>query len=188
MRTLPVALLVRGDDDALVDAAERQSRVTHAHPRSEVCCALYALWARRTLDAAADPWREAVAALRRRYARDAARAKELEDHVRPDDPAPGTGTPYVVDALRSARWCVAQGGYERVVRAAVALGHDTDTTACIAGGIAGLRDGIDAIPRRWRDLLRGREIYRPLLDRVLTRTDGGAAAATGGAATPIRLF
>jgi ADP-ribosylglycohydrolase len=54
-------------------------------------------------------------------------------------------------------------------RAAIALGNDTDTTACLAGGIAGLRDGIEAIPQRWRDGLRGKELSAPLLDRLLTR-------------------
>jgi ADP-ribosylglycohydrolase len=49
------------------------------------------------------------------------------------------------------------------------MGNDTDTTACVAGGIAGLRDGIDAIPARWRSFLRGESIYRPLLDGLVER-------------------
>ena len=190
MRTLPVAFAVRGDDARLIETAHRQSRVTHGHPRSEACCALYVLWARRTLEGAIDPWREAVSGLRRHYAPDPVRTRELEEHVRPDDPTPGRGTGYVVDALRSARWCVLQGDFERVVRAAVGLGNDTDTTACLAGGIAGLRDGVVGVPRRWRDALRGAEIYRPLLER-LHRADfsGGAAAqAAAGGGEPIRLY
>jgi ADP-ribosylglycohydrolase len=55
-----------------------------------------------------------------------------------------------------------------VVRAAISLGDDTDTTACIAGGIAGLRFGLDAIPSRWRDHLRGRQLFEPLLAKLLT--------------------
>jgi ADP-ribosylglycohydrolase len=51
------------------------------------------------------------------------------------------------------------GGYEEVVKAAISLGKDTDTTACVAGGIAGLRDGIRAIPERWKNALRGKELY-----------------------------
>jgi ADP-ribosyl-[dinitrogen reductase] hydrolase len=69
--------------------------------------------------------------------------------------------------LRSARVAVAAGGYEQVVKAAIGLGRDTDTTAAVAGGIAGARDGIDAIPRRWRDALRGRELLEPLLVSLL---------------------
>ena len=77
----------------------------------------------------------------------------------------------MVDCLHSARLAVAAGPYEAAVRTAIALGNDTDTTACVAGGIAGLRDGIGTIPRRWRDGLRGRELYGPLLEQLLARVD-----------------
>lgn len=50
-----------------------------------------------------------------------------------------------------------------------ALGRDKDTTACIAGGIAGIRDGIEAIPQRWRENLRGQELFQPLLEKLLNR-------------------
>jgi ADP-ribosylglycohydrolase len=60
-----------------------------------------------------------------------------------------------------------RGGFEAVVKAAVALGNDTDTTAAVAGGIAGLRDGIAAIPHRWREALRGRDLYEPLLRKLV---------------------
>ena len=72
-----------------------------------------------------------------------------------------------MDCLHSARYAVAAGSYEVAVKTAVALGDDTDTTACVAGGIAGLRDGVDAVPERWRDTLRGRELYEPLLEVLL---------------------
>jgi ADP-ribosylglycohydrolase len=74
-----------------------------------------------------------------------------------------TGTGYVVDCLHSARFALEQSTYEGVVKAAIALGNDTDTTACVAGGLAGVRDGVAAIPSRWREALRGRELFEPLL-------------------------
>lgn len=51
-----------------------------------------------------------------------------------------------------------------MVKAAISLGKDTDTTACVAGGIAGIRDRITAIPQRWVDNLRGKEILDLELD------------------------
>lgn len=167
MRVLPLALWHRGTDAELVCDAHLQSRVTHGHMRSRVCCALYCLWARYTLEESEDAWQKAVAALREIYAEDEEATEELEGPVRPDDPPQGKGTGYVVDCLRSARWAVEQGEYERAVRAAVALGNDTDTTACVAGGIAGIRDGIEGIPAQWREGLRGRELLDPLLERLL---------------------
>jgi len=166
MRVLPLALWHRGADAALVEDAHRQSSVTHGHVRSQVCCALYCLWARRILQETADPWADAVASLRDIYGRDSQAYAELESSVRPDDPPEGHGSGYVVDSLRSARWALQAGSYEPTVRAAIALGHDTDTTACIAGGIAGLHAGIGAIPARWRAQLRGQELVAPLWNRL----------------------
>jgi ADP-ribosyl-[dinitrogen reductase] hydrolase len=169
MRVLPLALWHRGSDEELVVDARRQSLVTHGHLRSQLCCALYCLWARRLLEAAADPWGAAVQSLRRICGEQSVERRELEEAIRPDELPRGEGTGYVVDCLHSARLALAAGGYEAVVRAAVALGNDTDTTACVAGGIAGLRDGVQAIPERWRQALRGRELVTPLLEALLER-------------------
>src|SRR5262249_39240267 len=46
MRVLPLALWHRGSDADLIRDARDQSRVTHGHLRSQLCCALYCLWAR----------------------------------------------------------------------------------------------------------------------------------------------
>nr|MDQ2997890.1 ADP-ribosylglycohydrolase family protein [Chloroflexota bacterium] len=129
MRVLPLALWHRGSDSALVEDAHRQSSVTHGHARAQVCCALYCLWARRILQDAADPWRNAVIALRDIYGHDSQEYAELEQVIRPDDPPEGRGSGYVVDSLQSARWALQAGGYEQAVKAAISLGHDTDTTA-----------------------------------------------------------
>jgi ADP-ribosylglycohydrolase len=170
MRVLPLALWHMGRDAQLVGLAMRQSLVTHGHLRAQVCCALYCLWARRTLEGAADPWAAAVATFRELHPEGTPAREELEAHVRPDSADPGKGSGYVVDCLRSARDCVkAERTYEGVVKAAVALGHDTDTTACVAGGIAGLRDGVGAIPERWMKALRGRDVAEPLIESLLAR-------------------
>jgi ADP-ribosyl-[dinitrogen reductase] hydrolase len=167
MRVLPLALWHKGTDEKLVLDAHLQSKVTHGHTRSQVCCALYCLWARSILEGVKDPWQEAVSRLRRIYGSDSDEYEELEWSIRPDDLRQGEGSGYVVDCLISARWAVEAGGYEQVVKAAISLGRDTDTTACVAGGIAGLRDGIKAIPERWLNNLRGREIYYPELQELL---------------------
>ena len=173
MRVLPLALWHRGDDAELVADARAQSRVTHGHPRSQACCALYCLWARRTLEGDPDAWKSAVAAFREVAGADPALLHELEASIRPDDPPDGEGSGYVVDCLRSARLATHAGPYEAAVKAAIALGRDTDTTACVAGGIAGLRDGLGAIPDRWRAGLRGREIVDPLLRDLLAHLGEG---------------
>jgi ADP-ribosyl-[dinitrogen reductase] hydrolase len=167
MRVLPLVLWHRGSDESLVADAHLQSRVTHGDDYCQICCALYCLWARRILEQSIDPWQQATLKLRQIYAANTPFLDILDWAIRPDDEPDGRGGGYIIDCLRSARMIMAEPNYEMVVKAAVALGDDTDTTACVAGGIAGLRDGIGAIPTRWLDLLRGREILQPLLDALL---------------------
>ncbi|MFO0658595.1 MAG: ADP-ribosylglycohydrolase family protein [Polyangiaceae bacterium] len=168
MRVLPLALWHKGSDEELVRDAHLQSTVTHGHRRSQVCCALYCLWVRRVLAESPTPWVEAVEALRAVYGSEVSWLGELEWHIRPDDEPSGTGSGYVVDCLRSSRFAIeSEATYEGALKFAIALGNDTDTTACVTGGIAGARQGIEAIPERWRAALRGRELIDPLVERLL---------------------
>jgi ADP-ribosyl-[dinitrogen reductase] hydrolase len=167
MRVLPLALWHRGSDRDLVRDACLQSRVTHGHLRSQLCCALYCLWARGILGDSATPFADAVSALRSIITGDEAAEAELEFHIRPEAEVDVSGSGYVVDSLRSARWACELDSFETVLRRAVKLGRDTDTTACIAGGIAGLREGVEAIPERWRHGLRDQELFLPLIERLL---------------------
>ena len=167
MRVLPLALWHIGTDAELIRDADLQSRITHGHIRSRICCALYCVWARNILRGIADPWQQAVDELWSHYDDNDEAMADLEFEIQPDVVDGGAGSGYVVDALRSAHWAFRLGAYERVVRFAISLGNDTDTTACIAGGVAGTRDGISAIPERWRTALRGKELYEPLLHRLL---------------------
>jgi ADP-ribosyl-[dinitrogen reductase] hydrolase len=169
MRVLPLPLWHRGSDAALVRDAVDQSRPTHGHVRSLVCCAVYCLWARRELesDDDHDTFADAVATFRDIAKREPSWLDVLDQHVRPHEAPTGAGTPYVVDTLRSALMLLrTETSYEGVVRGAIALGRDTDTTACVAGGIAGIRYGFDGIPARWVEALRGREVVEPLARRL----------------------
>jgi ADP-ribosylglycohydrolase len=164
MRVLPLALWHRGTDEELVRDAHLQTRVTHGHERSQVCSALYCLWAQREKRGDGEAYADAVKVLRVLYAGEPTLLAELEEEVRPDEPPAGRGSGYVVDCLHSARLALADAGsYEEVIRRAVALGHDTDTTAAVAGGIAGVRFGLRGIPSTWREALRGRDLLAPLL-------------------------
>ncbi|KAF0094528.1 MAG: ADP-ribosylglycohydrolase [Puniceicoccaceae bacterium 5H] len=165
MRALPLTLWHQGDDATLVRDAHLQSLVTHAHPRAQVCCALYCLWARAELAEQAEPWGWAVQRLRELYANHPIYLDELTQEVLPFG-APG-GSGYVVDCLHSARAACAEETYAAVVRAAIALGYDTDTTACVAGGIAGIRHGLTGIPEVWRQMLRGPELFEDLLSQLV---------------------
>jgi ADP-ribosyl-[dinitrogen reductase] hydrolase len=172
MRVLPLALWHRGPDEDLVAMAHRQSLPTHAHTRSQVVCALYCLVARAFIAGCSTPLSRAEQRLSEIYTSTGAsqHAAELEREVlaskHRDHP---TGSGYVVDTFWSAMRCLEEPSFDAAVRRAVAFGNDTDTTACVVGGLAGLRLGIDAIPERWREALRGRTMLEPLLDRLVNR-------------------
>ncbi|WP_264166769.1 ADP-ribosylglycohydrolase family protein [Burkholderia arboris] len=68
------------------------------------------------------------------------------------------GSGYVVDSFWSSIHCLlSTGSYEDCVKRAIALGNDTDTTAAIAGSLAGALYGEPALPDRRVATLRGKE-------------------------------
>lgn len=172
MRSLPLALCHRGSDEELIQDAMDQSKVSHGHLRSQICCAIYCLWARRILEVSDNPWLDALSTFEESQSDQPDVMRELNEEIHPHQPTKRPGSGYVVDTLLSARDVMGEDSYEQVVRKAVALGHDTDTTACVAGGIAGVWFGVENIPERWRVGLRGREIYEPLLEQLLKLHSG----------------
>ena len=169
MRSLPLSLWHRGTDEELARDACLQSRVTHGHVRSQVCCAIYVLWARRFLENAPNAWNAAVESARAIWPNDSAHRDELERVVLPALATAPNGTGYVLDTLNAAVALQRHEDFESVIRGAIALGGDTDTTACVAGGIAGLRFGLSGIPKPLRDELRGQTLVAPLLEQLLQR-------------------
>ena len=175
MRILPLALVDPPADDAeLVERAHLASRVTHGHPNCQVACALYVLVVRTLLERP-DGDREAALALatdrlRAAYATQPAFASVLRPLLahRSNLRKPGGG--WVLDSLWSA-WEAFAGAdsYRETIVTAVGYGNDTDTTAAIAGGLAGIRWGLDeasgGIPAEWLGALRGRDLVEAILTR-----------------------
>lgn len=166
MRTLPCAFVFASSSTDVIARARRQSMPTHAHLRSQLACALYSLMAWRMVDGDTP-----VDALD--YAQDALEGTvhQTERHelsiLLDGRLEPSQGSGYVVDSLWSAIRCVlATSNYEDCLRSAIALGNDTDTTACIAGGLAGIFYGERGIPDRWKCALNGRVIVEELLSRL----------------------
>jgi len=78
------------------------------------------------------------------------------------------GGGYVVEALEAALWAInSTHTYKDAVIAAVNLGDDADTTAAIAGQLAGSMYGVEAIPGEWLDRLVMREEITAFADQLL---------------------
>ncbi|GAA3752654.1 ADP-ribosylglycohydrolase family protein [Flavobacterium ginsengisoli] len=67
---------------------------------------------------------------------------------------------YVLNTLEASIWCILKtDNYKDVVLKAVNLGSDTDTTAAVAGGLAGIYYGIENISENWiQNLARASDI------------------------------
>lgn len=172
MRVLPLAIWHKGTDEQLIEDAYVQSHITHAHLRAKVCCALYCLWARAILNGLQidEGWNQAVLILRKYYQDKPQDLEELEFHIHPDEIGITTGSGYVVDCLKTAKFALKQNNYQDVIKTAIAFGRDTDTTACIAGGIAGLYYGFSQIPKDWVEQLRAKDIVESLLQNMFKNT------------------
>lgn len=155
MRVLPVAFL-QGTDAHKVRQARLQSIPTHPHLRSQLCCALYVLWVSELLKGAS-----VVKAKAKGLDTLRALLQEPEEHAEfaliSEVPFGLKGSGYVYDSLWSAWTAFEQStDIKSCLQLAVAYGNDTDTTACIAGGLAGAYYGRAAIPSEWLRMLRGK--------------------------------
>lgn len=140
MRTAPLAML---DPIEPYDIRE-VSAITHAHPVAEwSCVALCDIL--RTIRNVGTP---AKGDLWHRYGYIASR---------PVGAVESDG--YCEHTLEAALWCFMNtSSYADCVLAAVNLGDDTDTTAAVAGAIAGVYYGFEAIPPEWVGQLRGKAV------------------------------
>jgi ADP-ribosyl-[dinitrogen reductase] hydrolase len=162
MRTLPTAFMEGYDDDYVLRAAMGQSKVTHAEIEPMLACGIYVLWARGVAEGDPNAWKAAFDRAHRTLPKGIL-TMFLMDLERWKGPCTGSG--YVTDALYSAKAAVDNGiDFESTIRLAIQYGNDTDTTAAIAGGIAGIK--YQQIPERWLRGLRGQEILAPLLERL----------------------
>ncbi|MGB9887125.1 MAG: ADP-ribosylglycohydrolase family protein [Moorellales bacterium] len=181
MRILPVALYFAGaGTEALLDAAHRVSRLTHRHPRSLMACGYYCVLAAsllRGLDFSRACQEAVGQALP--YYRQPPYDNELPHFERVFsgrlaglDEAEIFSDGYVIHTLETAVWCLYQSNsFAEAVLKAVNLGGDTDTTAAVAGGLAGLLYGFGAIPREWLAALARREELEGLFQRFAARLE-----------------
>lgn len=131
MRIIPLAFTNATDDQI-----REISAITHAHAVSREVCVRYIHIARGLLAG------EQV---------DPSWANIPREQVRSGG--------FVRDTLQAALWCVAStNNYEECVLEAVNLGDDTDTTACVAGALAGILYGRGSIPSDWIQTLRGKDL------------------------------
>jgi ADP-ribosylglycohydrolase len=159
MRILPMAYchktLTFGD---LILRVHDVSAITHAHARSRMACGIYISIAVALLEGA-DPQAAYLQGLDKvqiiysdpefllekpHFGRvlSGEIAQIPIEEIRSDG--------YVIDTLEASLWCLLNSlSYSEAVLKAVNLGGDTDTTAAVTGGLAGIYYGAENIPSEW---------------------------------------
>jgi ADP-ribosylglycohydrolase len=160
----PIAHWAR-DEDELMELAAASAAVSHDHPDAIAGAQAVALaiWlARGGID------RPGIRALvARRFGYDLQMSvDQIRAGYRFDVSSKGTVPPAIVCALEAS-------DYEDAVRNAVSLGGDSDTLACIAGGLAEVLYGLpDETARQTTDLLD--QHLREVVERFCGRSESHA--------------
>jgi len=168
MKLAPVPMAFAADPERAVKRASDSARTTHGLPAALDATAYFAGLLVGALRGAP---REVLLAdgapnepFPGAWSGDGALHREVDAIARGSflhrEPPQIKGGGYAVHALEAALWAVARNAtFEGTVLDAANLGDDADTTAAIAGQLAGALYGIDGIPARWRELVhRGDEI------------------------------
>jgi ADP-ribosylglycohydrolase len=179
MRILPVGLASLKECDG--DCALRHMRassITHGHERSRMACAFHGLLV-RSLMRGENPV-AALGAARAAFSEifaDSAELGTFRDLIAADlsrwPAAEIRSGGYVMETLTASIWCLlTTESFSECVLKAVNLGEDTDTTGCVAGGLAGVYYGSEAIQKEWIAALPRQEELRELFEQFVERVGG----------------
>lgn len=194
MRILPVVygLYIRWGADLTayreaMDQIHLVSALTHAHPISLSACGIYVLIAAKLL--AGMKLEEAIRAGVNEGLDyydgipDFSGSIKVWHRLRDVDalralPEKGIRSGgYVVETLEASLWCLLNtDSYAAAALKAVNLGGDTDTTAAVVGGLAGLAYGMEGIPADWTEKLAGKDTIERCcrsLDKYCARVSNG---------------
>lgn len=177
MRILPLVVYIRDKERTeRFEITRRVSSITHGHIRSVVACFYYLEFARKLLDGC-DKF-EAYERLKTELSdflpsmsidpEELGRFNRLlvgDIHDLPSEEIKSGG--YVVHTLEASVWCLlTTDSYESATLKAVNLGEDTDTTAAVTGGLAGLLYGHCTIPTGWLQKLARKADIDDLAERI----------------------
>ncbi len=203
MRCIPTALF-RDDLSELVRESVAISAITHDDKACVIACAVYNATVKTLMEgkSAEEAWQQGkdaiamctgsepdvktkIAADRVAKAMDAGKTLVTVKDLAENGPKkaangpkvlPFKGAGYVLESLIIAVAALFdQRSLEEVLVDVVRIGKDTDTNGAIAGGLLGARDGVDAIPLRWREKLQFGAEFEEIVDFMLSHQEVGGS-------------
>ncbi|QYS87462.1 ADP-ribosylglycohydrolase family protein [Flavobacterium oreochromis] len=177
MRILPLVFYIKDKSiDEIYQITKEVSSITHAHFRSVFACFIYLVYA---LEIIKGSDKEKAYTTMQLIIADFLKEKDfnknelslfdriLKQNISSIEETNISSSGYVLHSLEASLWCVlTSNSYKETVLKAVNLGGDTDTTGAIAGGLAGLIYGYDAIPTEWINVLARKTDIENLCERL----------------------
>ncbi|TPN53903.1 ADP-ribosylglycohydrolase family protein [Mesorhizobium sp. B1-1-7] len=156
MRLSPVAIRHWRSLEAALDVAQRQTRTTHGSPPTiDASCALARLLVKAI---EGHPLTELLTG---------PEADAVEGGFRGVHRNEINGSGFVSESLQAALWAVNRTtDFRSAILLAANLGNDADTTAAIAGQLAGAVYGASGIPEDWLTKLAWRDLLESRADQL----------------------
>ncbi|MCP4180613.1 MAG: ADP-ribosylglycohydrolase family protein [bacterium] len=173
MRILPVSIYFSNEPaKTIIEKSFEVSALTHNHIRSKIACALYSLFVSDLLKG--KNLYEALANANRFISPYIPNDEKINFNriinfeVLQLNRSSIKSTGYVIDTLEASLWCLFNTtDYKEAVLKAVNLGDDTDTTAAVTGGLAGIVFGLEGISSNWLKSLAKIDKIEKLIDDFL---------------------
>lgn len=168
MRLAPVPLYYFETPEQAIQMSEAQSRTTHQAPECLVACRLLAEALIRALEGRAKDG--VLAPLQPTLPMSTALRAIADGHYKSKSEQQISGSGYVVKSLEAALWCFWKtDNFKDCVLLAANLGDDADTTAAVAGQLAGAFYGESGIPAQWLQKLAMAKEIGQLAERLMLR-------------------
>jgi ADP-ribosylglycohydrolase len=174
MRVAPIGYLYQRDLPKLRQVAAASALVTHHHPAAQLGAVAAAFLAKLALDRL--PPEEMLPALElethgqvRDFDQALARLEEALEMTSPDAALAHIGEGWVVEeAVLMALYCFLKSpeDFLATIRRGANTQGDSDSIACIAGGISGAYLGIGALPPAWIGRLEKSEYLADVAHRL----------------------
>ncbi|MCA0452838.1 MAG: ADP-ribosylglycohydrolase family protein [Chloroflexi bacterium] len=176
MRVAVLGYLYQSEEKRLYDVAYASSLITHRHPTAVAASVAAAYLVKLALDSTPIPeYMPKVYAFTTGISDEMDLAILRVGHVlgwvNEDQSLDHIGQGWTgEEAVALALYCVLRypDDYVACMRRAANTPGDSDSIACIAGGIMGARLGLEAIPADWRDRCENAEMFTDLAHRLAT--------------------
>lgn len=156
MRIIPLLFYIHKNKKQRFKIIQEVSSLTHSHPICIIGCAIYIEFALNILEGQAieeayknmqdticdiyDEYPEALNKYQRILFKEIDFLKTIDKNLL-------SGSGYIVDTLETALYSfLSTSNYKESICTAISIGKDTDTTACIVGGLSGMYYGFQSIP------------------------------------------